>query len=94
MINGVDDPRMPLAAVHALYDPARDPRCSSSCGPGIYADDSALIPSLTHTAMARLPGLGAQRRGECRGNGGAVNFQRSTDSDQTKDRITDRHADP
>ena len=95
MINGVDDPRMPLAAVHALYDPARDPKVLILLRTGhLMPTDSALIQSLTDTAMARLPVLRAEGSGECRGNGSAVNFQRSTDSGQTKNGITDRHADP
>jgi len=58
MINGVDDPRMPLTAVHALYDAARDPKVLILLRTGhLMPTDSSLIQSLTDTAMARLPVL-------------------------------------
>jgi hypothetical protein len=91
MINGVDDPRMPIAAVNALYDAAREPKALILLKTGhLMPTDSSLIQSLTDTAMARLPVLRAGGRGECRGKGNALNGQRSPDSDQTKGLITDR----
>jgi hypothetical protein len=91
MINGVDDPRMPLAAVHALYDAAREPKALLLLKTGhLMPTDSALIQSLTDTAMARLPVLRAGGRGECRGNGNALNSQHSPDSVQTMGLITGR----
>ena len=83
MINGVDDPRMPLTAVHALYDAAQDPKVLILLKTGhLMPTDSVLIQSLTDTAMARLPVLTAGGRTECRGKGEALDVQRSADSDQ------------
>jgi hypothetical protein len=58
MVNGIDDPQMPVAAVQRLYDAARTPKSLIWLRTGHLAPtDSALIRSLVDTAFARLPVL-------------------------------------
>ena len=58
MVNGVDDPQMPRAAVQRLYDAARPPRELVWLRTGhLMPTDSALIRTLVDTAFARLPVL-------------------------------------
>jgi fermentation-respiration switch protein FrsA (DUF1100 family) len=58
MINGVDDPQMPTAAVRALYDALRPPKTLIWLHTGhLMPDDSLLIRALVDTALARLPVL-------------------------------------
>ncbi len=58
MINGIDDPQMPRAAVEALYAAAREPRALVWLRTGHLAPgDSMLIRRLVDTALARLPVL-------------------------------------
>jgi hypothetical protein len=58
MVNGVDDPQMPVTAVRRLYDAARAPKSLIWLRTGHLAPtDSALIRSLVDTALARLPVL-------------------------------------
>lgn len=58
MINGVDDPQMPVAAVKRLYDAARPPRSLLWLRTGhLMPTDSSLIRLLIDSAFARLPVL-------------------------------------
>jgi hypothetical protein len=61
MVNGVDDPQMPVRAVQRLYDAARPPKSLTWLRTGHLAPtDSALIRALVDTALARLPVLHAR----------------------------------
>jgi fermentation-respiration switch protein FrsA (DUF1100 family) len=61
MINGVDDPQIPAAAVRALHDALREPKEQIWLRTGhLMPDDTLLIRALVDTALARLPVL---RRG-------------------------------
>lgn len=58
MINGIDDPQMPVPAVQRLYDAARDPKTLIWLRTGhLMPTDSVLIRALIDTAFARLPVL-------------------------------------
>ncbi len=58
MVNGVDDPQMPVEAVRRLYDAAQPPKELIWLRTGHLAPtDSALIRALVDTAFARLPVL-------------------------------------
>lgn len=58
MINGVDDPQMPVAAVHRLYDAAHAPKSLLWLRTGhLMPTDSSLIRLLLDSAFARLPVL-------------------------------------
>jgi hypothetical protein len=58
MVNGVDDPQMPAAAVRRLYDAARPPKEIIWLRTGhLMPTDSALIRTLADTAFAHLPVL-------------------------------------
>ncbi len=58
MVNGVDDPQMPVDAVEQLYDAAREPKSIVWLRTGhLMPTDSALIRSLVDTAFARIPVL-------------------------------------
>jgi hypothetical protein len=58
MVNGIDDPQMPVRAVRRLYDAARPPKEIIWLRTGHLAPtDSALIRSLVDTALTRLPVL-------------------------------------
>jgi hypothetical protein len=58
MVNGIDDPQMPVGAVQRLYDAARPPKSLIWLRTGHLAPtDSALIRALVDTALARLPVL-------------------------------------
>jgi fermentation-respiration switch protein FrsA (DUF1100 family) len=60
MVNGVDDPQMPVAAVRRLYGAAREPKDLIWLRTGhLTPTDSALIRALVDTAFARLPVLHA-----------------------------------
>ena len=60
MVNGIDDPQMPVAAVRRLYDAARAPKSIVWLRTGhLMPTDSALIRTLVDTALARLPVLHA-----------------------------------
>jgi hypothetical protein len=60
MVNGIDDPQMPVAAVQRLYDAARPPKSLVWLRTGhLLPTDSALIRTLVDTAFARLPVLNA-----------------------------------
>jgi len=62
MINGVDDPQMPRAAVESLYGAAREPKTLIWLRTGhLLPTDSVLIRALVDTALARLPILGRTR---------------------------------
>jgi len=66
MVNGIDDPQMPRAAVEALFAAAREPKSIVWLRTGhLMPTDSTLIRALVDTALARLPVLrGARRTGE------------------------------
>jgi hypothetical protein len=67
MVNGVDDPQMPVGAVRSLYHAAREPRELIWMRTGhLMPTDSALIRSLVDTAMARMPVLQDTVRTACR----------------------------
>jgi hypothetical protein len=56
MINGVDDPQMPRAAVESLYEAAGEPKTLIWLRTGhLLPTDSVLIRTLVDTALARLP---------------------------------------
>lgn len=58
MVNGIDDPQMPVHAVRHLYDAARPPKTLIWLRTGhLMPTDSALIRTLIDTAFARLPVL-------------------------------------
>lgn len=58
MVNGSDDPQMPVAAVRRLYDAAREPKSLVWLQTGhLMPTDSALIRSLVDSAFARMPVL-------------------------------------
>jgi hypothetical protein len=58
MVNGSDDPQMPVPAVQALYDAAREPKTLIWLKTGhLMPTDSALIRMLVDTTLARLPVL-------------------------------------
>jgi fermentation-respiration switch protein FrsA (DUF1100 family) len=58
MVNGVDDPQMPVDAVRRLYDAARQPKELVWLRTGHLAPtDSALIRSLVNRALVQLPVL-------------------------------------
>lgn len=63
MVNGIDDPQMPRAAVESLYAAAREPKSLVWLRTGhLMPDDSTLIRALVDTALARLPVLHGARR--------------------------------
>jgi hypothetical protein len=58
MVNGIDDPQMPAAAVQHLYDAAREPKAMIWLRTGhLMPTDSVLIRALIDTAFTRLPVL-------------------------------------
>jgi fermentation-respiration switch protein FrsA (DUF1100 family) len=58
MVNGRDDPQMPVRAVRALYTAARDPKALVWLTTGhLLPTDTALIRVLVDTTLARLPVL-------------------------------------
>jgi hypothetical protein len=60
MVNGMDDPQMPVEAVQRLYDAAHQPKSIVWLKTGhLMPTDSALIRTLVDTALARLPVLHA-----------------------------------
>jgi fermentation-respiration switch protein FrsA (DUF1100 family) len=62
MVNGIDDPQMPVKAVQRLYDAARPPKSLIWLRTGhLVPADSALIRALVDTGLARLPILHAVR---------------------------------
>ncbi|HEY0969647.1 MAG TPA: hypothetical protein VGE02_01585 [Gemmatimonadales bacterium] len=61
MINGIDDPQMPRAAVEALHAAAREPKALVWLRTGhLMPTDTALIRTLVDTALALLPVLRAE----------------------------------
>ena len=67
MVNGRDDPQMPVDAVRALYDAAREPKTLIWLNTGhLMPTDSALIRALVDTTLARLPVLESVKRGRGR----------------------------
>lgn len=62
MVNGSDDPQMPVGAARDLYNAAREPKTQIWLKTGhLMPTDSALIRSLVDTALARLPVLARSR---------------------------------
>jgi hypothetical protein len=60
MVNGMDDPQMPVEAVQRLYDAAHQPKSIVWLKTGhLMPTDSTLIRTLVDTALARLPVLHA-----------------------------------
>jgi fermentation-respiration switch protein FrsA (DUF1100 family) len=60
MVNGIDDPQMPVEAVRRLYDRARPPKELIWLRTGhLMPTDSTLIRALVDTALVRLPVLHA-----------------------------------
>jgi fermentation-respiration switch protein FrsA (DUF1100 family) len=58
MVNGRDDPQMPVQAVRALYAAAREPKTLVWLTTGhLLPTDTALIRVLVDTTLARLPVL-------------------------------------
>ena len=58
MVNGMDDPQMPVSAVRELYDAAREPKSIAWLRTGhLMPSDSALIRRLVDTAFALIPVL-------------------------------------
>jgi hypothetical protein len=64
MVNGRDDPQMPIQAVRALYGAAREPKSLTWLTTGhLLPTDTALIRVLVDTTLARLPVLEGVRTG-------------------------------
>jgi hypothetical protein len=64
MVNGRDDPQMPIQAVRALYAAAREPKSLTWLTTGhLLPTDTALIRVLVDTTLARLPVLEGVRTG-------------------------------
>jgi len=62
MVNGRNDPQMPMGAVRALYAAAAKPKALIWLDTGhLLPTDSALIRALVDTTLARLPALQAAR---------------------------------
>jgi hypothetical protein len=58
MVNGLDDPQMPVGAVQALYDAARQPKALIWLETGhLRPTDTHLIRALVDTMLHRLPTL-------------------------------------
>lgn len=58
MVNGADDPQIPVPAVQALYNAAREPKSLVWLRTGhLSPTDSVLIRALVDTTLARLPVL-------------------------------------
>jgi fermentation-respiration switch protein FrsA (DUF1100 family) len=58
MVNGIDDPQMPVEAVNALFESARAPKAQVWMRTGhLLPTDSALIRTLVDTALTRMPVL-------------------------------------
>ena len=58
MVNGSDDPQMPVEAVRALYDAAREPKALIWMQTGhLLPTDTDLIRALVDTTLDRLPVL-------------------------------------
>ncbi len=63
MVNGRDDPQMPVQAVRALYAAAREPKTLVWLTTGhLLPTDTALIRVLVDTTLARLPVLEKVKR--------------------------------
>src|SRR5690606_13747489 len=55
MVNGIDDPQMPVDAVQALFEAAGEPKAQIWMRTGhLMATDSALIRTLVDTALSRM----------------------------------------
>jgi hypothetical protein len=64
MVNGRDDPQMPVQAVRALYAAAREPKTLVWLTTGhLMPTDTALIRVLVDTTLVRLPVLADGRTG-------------------------------
>jgi hypothetical protein len=64
MVNGRDDPQMPIKAVRALYAAAREPKELIWLTTGhLLPTDTALIRVLVDTTLVRLPVLEGVKRG-------------------------------
>ncbi|MFN2399915.1 MAG: alpha/beta fold hydrolase [Gemmatimonadaceae bacterium] len=64
MVNGRDDPQMPVRAVQALYDAAHEPKTLIWLTTGhLQPTDRPLIRALVDTTLARLPVLMSEQRG-------------------------------
>jgi hypothetical protein len=62
MVNGMDDPQMPRAAVEALYEAASEPKVMIWMRTGhLMPNDSVLIRALVDTTLDRLPTLVGSR---------------------------------
>lgn len=62
MVNGIDDPQMPRAAVEALYEAAGDPKTITWLRTGhLMPTDTTLIRALVDSAFVRLPVLAGSR---------------------------------
>jgi hypothetical protein len=67
MVNGRDDPQMPVRAVRALYDAAREPRTLIWLKTGhLLPTNKKLIRALVDTTLARLPVLQGVKQGGAR----------------------------
>jgi hypothetical protein len=63
MVNGRDDPQMPIEAVRALYDAAREPKTLIWLTTGhLLPTNRRLIRALVDTTLARLPVLESVKR--------------------------------
>lgn len=72
MVNGIDDPQMPIESVNALYAAAREPKKQIWMKTGhLMPTDSALIRTLVDTALAEMAVLRdeAVRDRACQGSG-------------------------
>jgi fermentation-respiration switch protein FrsA (DUF1100 family) len=63
MVNGRDDPQMPIRAVRALYAAAREPKTLIWLTTGhLLPTNKRLIRALVDTTLARLPVLESAKR--------------------------------
>jgi hypothetical protein len=66
MVNGADDPQMPVEAARARYRAAREPKEQIWMQTGqLMPTDSALIRSRVDSARARMPVLQDEARSVC-----------------------------
>jgi fermentation-respiration switch protein FrsA (DUF1100 family) len=67
MVNGADDPQMPVEAARTLYRAAREPKALIWMRTGhLMPTDSALIRTLVDTALATMPVLQDTTQNVCR----------------------------
>jgi hypothetical protein len=85
MVNGRDDPQMPIRAVRALHTAARDPKTLIWLTTGhLLPTDTALIRVLVDTTLARLPVLEGVKQGGGREDIGTTSPRRHEEHEGTR----------